>query len=173
MRAYEPGGRFDSDFERSSIFSGVDADLKEPVGTHAIWYIYDAEDTTIDPIYDVGYHPLNGVGGRVWTGPFPIPVVRAVISQGQSKISQIGFYNSDTLHLTINSQDIEHITPGVMENPDYLDRSRVIWKNEVWRPFNAQQRGIIVDGYILLTLDCSQVMPDEMVNDPQFQQYAL
>jgi hypothetical protein len=171
MKAYNPGGRFDADFEQKDIFVGIDSDLKSPVGTHALWYIYDPTDTVLDPIYDTGYVP-SVHGGREWRGPFQIAVVRAVIKQGTSKVSEAGFYNADQLHLTLNANDINAIAPGVMDNPDYQDRSRIIWKGEVWRPFDAQQVGIIGENFTLLSVDCQQVMPDEMVNDPQFQQYA-
>jgi hypothetical protein len=172
MKSYGPGGRFDADFETNEILSGMNADLRNPVGTHALWYIYDKNDTVVDPIYDVAFAPSRHAGGREWSGPYTIQVVRAVIKQGDSGISQAGFYNSDTLHLTLNSDDIEAISPGTMANPDFQDRSRIIWKGEVWRPYNAQQLGIIGERYTLLSVDCKQVMPDEMVNDPQFEQYA-
>ena len=170
-RASNPGGRFTSDFERTSIVQGIDVDLKNPVGTHALWYLFDDVNTQVDPIYDVG----DGVptpGGRIWKGPFTIPIVRAVVSQGNTKVSESGFYNSDTLHLTINSKDIEAIAPGTMMNPDDHNRSRIVWKNEVYRPYNVQQRGIISEGFVLLVVDCQQVMPDEMVNDPQFLDFS-
>jgi hypothetical protein len=170
-RACSPGGRFTSDFERTSIVQGIDADLRNPVGTHALWYIFDDVNTQVDPIYDVG----DGVptpGGRIWKGPFTIPLVKAVISQGSTKISESGFYNMDTLHLTINSKDIEAIAPGTMMNPDDQNRSRVVWKNEVYRPYNVQQRGIISEGFVLLVVECQQVMPDEMINDPQFLDFS-
>ena len=40
------------------------------------------------------------------------------------------------------------------------------------RPFSIQERGIISDRFTILSVDCIQLMPDEMVNDPQFQAYA-
>lgn len=172
-RACTPGGRFTADFETNSISTGIDADLKNPVGTSALWYYYDDTNSVVDPIYDVGAHePYSPPQGRVWHGPYTIPLIKAIISQGNTKISQAGFYNADTLHLTINAKDIEKIIPGVMDNPDDQNRSRVVWKNEVFRPFNVQQRGIISEGFVLLTVECSQVMPEEMVNDPQFLSFS-
>lgn len=172
-RACSPGGRFTADFEAKSISDGIDADLKKPVGTSAEWYYYFEEASSVDPIYDVGGpNPAYPAGGRIWYGPYKLPLIKAVIGQGSTKISQAGLYNADTLHLTINAKDIEKILPGVMENPDDQNRSRVVWKNQVFRPFNVQQKGIISEGFVLLTVECSQVMPEEMVNDPQFLQFA-
>lgn len=172
-RAYTPGGRFQSDFERSSISTGITDDLTNPVGTTVDLWLYDAGASEIDPIYDVGDDYAGaGSGGKIWTGPFTIPAIKALWKQGDTKISQQGFYNADYLHLTLNSLDIEKAAPGTMENPDFQDRSRVVWKNQVYRPYKTQQSGIISQNYVLLTMDCVQVMPEEMQNDEQFQQYA-
>ena len=90
MRAHSPGGRFDADFETTDILKGVDADLKHPVGTNADWWVFDAVNTTVDPIYDVGQDVSSSMGGKVWTGPYSVPVVRAVIKQGEAKTSAVG-----------------------------------------------------------------------------------
>lgn len=172
MRAYTPGGRFDADFETTDILAGVDADLKNPVGTSALWYIYDPATTVLDPIYDVGQNITSTLGGKRWTGPFTIPVVRAVIKQGEAKTSAVGYYNADTLHLTFNIEDVQDIAPNVITNPDLQNRGRIIWKNQVYRPYAVQQRGIVSERFTILSVDCIQVMPEEMVNDPQFQTYA-
>lgn len=172
-RASSPGGRFTSDFESNAISDGIDMDLKRPVGSQALLYFYDKTETTVDPIYDVGGNPpYSPANGREWRGPFPLPLIKAVISQGSTKMSQAGLYNADSLHITLNSRDIERLLPGIMDDPDDQNRSRVVWKNQVFRPFQVQQRGIISEGFILLTLECAQVMPEEMVNDPQFLQFV-
>ena len=172
MRAHKPGGRFDADFETNSVLAGVDADLKRPVGTQAEWYIWDPTKLVKDPIYDVGQDVSNELGGRAWRGPFVLPVVRAVIKQVQVKQSAVGYWNSDELHLTLNIEDVEKISPGVIANPDYQNRGRIIWKNQVYRPYGVQERGIIAERFTILSVECIQVMPDEMVNDPQFLEYA-
>lgn len=172
MRAYTPGGRFDSDFETDDILVGVDTDLKNPVGTSALWYIYDPVNTVLDPIYDVGQDISGTLGGKRWTGPFTIPVVRAVINQGDAPTSAVGYYNADTLHLTFNIEDVQKIAPNVVANPDLQNRGRIVWKNQVYRPYGVQQRGIVSERFTILSVDCIQVMPEEMQNDPQFQSYA-
>jgi hypothetical protein len=172
-RACSPGGRFTSDFEIQSISSGINADLKNPVGSTMLLYIYDQVNSHVDPIYDVGDNLPNGGNlGKVWHGPFTIPTIKTVITQGSVQISQFGFYNADSLHITLNANDIEKVAPGTMMNPDDLGRSRIVWKNEIWRPYTVNQAGIVSETFVLLTLDCIQVMPEEMVNDPQFAAFA-
>lgn len=172
MRAHKPGGRFDADFETNSVLAGVDSDLKRPVGTTAKWYVWDPAQLTVDPIYDVGQDITSATGGRGWKGPYDLPVVRAVIKQGQVKTSSVGYYNSDELHLTLNIEDVEKISPGVITNPDKQNKGRIVWKNQVYRPYGVQERGIVAERFTLLVVECIQVMPEEMVNDPQFAQYA-
>ena len=171
-RACSPGGRFTTDFETQAIASAIDMDLKNPVGTRAQWWIFNSVLTDVDPIYDVGDSLPTFTGGKIWDGPYTMPIVRAIIKQGQTKTSQQGFYNADLLHLTVNATDMEKLIPGIMNNPDDVGRHRVVWKGEVWRPFQAQQVGVVAEGFTLLAIDCTQVMPEELVNDPQFLQYA-
>jgi len=168
MRSYSPGGRFDADFETDELLIGVDTDLKNPVGTSALWYIYDPINTVLDPIYDVGQDITGGVGGKAWTGPFTIPVVRAVIDQGEARTSAAGFYNADTLHLTFNIEDVQKYAPNIIIRPDINNRDRIVWRGQVYRPFSIQERGIIAERFTIPSVDCIQVMPEEMVNDAQF-----
>jgi hypothetical protein len=168
MRAYTPGGRFDAEFETNDILSGINADLQRPVGTSAKWWVFDPVNTAYDDVYDVGAI----TGGRRWRGPFDLPIIRSVISQGRVDQNQRGYYNMDTLHLTVNAYDLEAIVPGVLNNPDLQNRGRVVWKRQVYRPVAVQERGIIAERYTLITIDLVEVMSEEMVNDPQFQAYA-
>jgi hypothetical protein len=110
--------------------------------------------------------------GRKWTGPFNIPVVRAVISQGQAKTSATGYYNSDTLHLTFNIEDVQKYAPNIIIRPDINNRDRIVWRGQVYRPFAIQERGIVSERFTILSVDAIQLMPEEMVNDLQFQAYA-
>jgi hypothetical protein len=175
MRAYTPGGRFDSDFESDAIADGVTADLTNPAGTLAQWWKFDAANSIKDSIYDV-----EAVGtGRVWIGPKTISVVRASLTQGSSMLNERGFYNVDTLHLTLNVDDVQAVAPEVFTNPgiitssvDLLDKYRVVYKNQVFRPTKAQPAGLVASRYTLVVMDLSQLAPDELVNDAQFLSYA-
>jgi hypothetical protein len=169
MKAYTPGGRFDTDFETKDIHAAISSDLQNPVGTHALWYVWDANNSGVDPIYDVG--KSDGTGRR-WRDPVTVPIIRAVVSQGSAMVIGRGFYNADRMHLTIDHDVLMSLIPDILDDPDPLNRDRIVWKSEVYRPYNVQQQGIIAEKYTLLTFDCQQVMPEELVNDAQFQAYA-
>ena len=175
MRAYTPGGRFDSDFELDSIGDGITADLTNPAGTKAQWWIFNSAASVRDPIYDV--EPLGG--GRVWVGPHLLSVVRASITQGTGAQNERGFYNADTLHMTLNIDDLKTASPdlftqrGIIRNTiDLTNKYRIVWKEQVYRPIKAQQSGVVSERHTLILMDLIQVMPDELVNDTQFLAYA-
>ena len=168
-RPYTPGGRFTSDWETNEINDAIYKDLREPAGTTVQWYVWNKDGSSIDPIYDVG--AVDGVG-RQWYDPVEIPVVRAVIKQGQTNLVQEGFYNADRIHLTVERDVMMSLIPDLFDNPDPLNRDRFIWKGEVFRPLISQEAGIVLNRFTILSFDAQQVMPEEMVNDPQFQEYA-
>lgn len=170
MRAYNQGGRFTPDFESNSISSGIDEDLQRFSGTYAQWWVYNPETTSVDDLYDVG--ASDGIG-RQWDGPYELPVIRALITQGQVPLSERGFYNADMLHLTLNANDVERVHPNVINNPDLQNRGRIVWLGQVFRPFRVQQSGIVSNRFHLVVADCIQIASEELVNDPQFQQYVL
>lgn len=170
VRGFSAGGRFSPDYESNAISAGMNRDLQRFSGTKALWYVYDPTTTVVDDVYDVG-SPTSGIG-RTWNGPYELLVIRAVINEGSVPTTEQGYYNADTLHLTLNYDDVKRIDPRVIGNMDVQNRGRIVWLNEVFRPVRVQQAGIVADRFSLVIADCVQVMSDEMVNDSQFQQYA-
>jgi hypothetical protein len=174
MRAYTPGGRFDSDFDLDSMGDGITADLTNPAGTTAEWWKFDSVNSVVDPVYDV---EPEGTG-RVWKGPFVLNIARASITQGATPVTDRGFYNVDTLHLTLNVDDFRLASSelfndrGLVKNLDITNRYRLIWKDQVYRPVKTQQTGQVANRHTIITIDLIQLMPDELVNDVQFLKYA-
>ena len=175
MRADRPGGRFTSDFETDALTDGITYDLTNPAGTSLDWWVYNEAGSTRDAIYDV--EPV-GVG-RIWTGPYVLPVIRASITQGLSDANQRGFYNADTLHLTLNIDDLREVSPEIFNDRGFVkpnisdaNKYRAVWKDQVYRPVKTQQSGQIQNRHTIIVVDMIQVMPDELVNDSQFLSYA-
>lgn len=181
MRGERVEGRFNIQHERGSIISGTSKEVVRTVGYTVDWWVYDADNSLADPIYDVGD---NSEGGRRWIGPHEIPVVNAALFQGVSVQGERGFYNTDVLRITVNMDVIDGSSLSGSEartipdlqwlptNPDAYLRDRVVFRNQVFTPKQIFGKGIITDDYTLFTIDCNQVNPEEMVNDPQFQVYA-
>lgn len=125
--------------------------------------------------------PVNFTSdGRLWKPPVTVPVIKAVLGQGTTNMVQQGFYNADKIHFTIDHDVLIETIPEMLyklnplndENPDPLNRDRVVWKNQVYRPLMSNYSGIIAERFTLLVFECQQIMPEELINDPQFQQYA-
>ena len=134
MRASSPGGRFTSDFETNELTDGITRDLTNPAGTMAQWW--KLSSYVADPIYDV--EPIGT--GRIWSGPYNLRVVRATITQGSSPTNKRGFYNADTLHLTVNIDDFKSVSPEFFSDRGYVkpeiqnaDKYRLVWKGQVYK----------------------------------------
>jgi hypothetical protein len=181
VRGEQREGRFSIQHERGSIISGTTKEVVRTVGYEIDWWLYDQELTQVDAIYDVG---SNIGGGRRYHGPHTIPVVNAALFQGVTVQSERGFYNTDVLRITINMDIIDgsslsggesRVIPELQylpTNPDAYLRDRVVFRNQVFAVKQIFPKGIITDDYTLFTIDCNQVNAEELINDPQFQEYA-
>jgi hypothetical protein len=182
MRGEQRQGRFDIPHERESIIKGTTKELVRTVGYIIEWWLYRDDLTIVDPIYDVGSDGAEG--GRHWHGPHHIPVINATLTQGVTMENERGLYNTDVLNLLVNMDVIDgSALPGgvsllipelryLPSNPDAYLRDRIVFKNEVFSPRRIVPKGIITDDYTLFGVECHQVNAEEMVNDPQFQQFS-
>ncbi|CAB4128347.1 hypothetical protein UFOVP225_24 [uncultured Caudovirales phage] len=175
MRAHTPGGRFDADFESDRISEGITEDLANPVGNSAEWWKFDSVNSQMDPVYDV---ERPGTG-RIWTGPTTLRVIRSSITEGSNPLNARGFYNTDTLHLTVNIDDLYDISSELFSDRskvkpalDLANKYRVVWKGQVYRPIKTQPAGLVANRHTLIVIDLMQLAPDELVNDTQFLSYA-
>lgn len=184
MRGERREGRFSVMHEQQSIKGAITTELVRTVGTTIDWWFYDPVSTVVDPIYDVG--SSTSIGGRRWTGPIAVPVVNTSIFQGMtSSNDERGFYNVDTLRITINVDVIRQgnnllgANSGTIPqlslleiNPDHYLLDRIVFRAQVYQPIKINPLGFITDRYTVISIDCTQVNPEELVNDPQFQSYA-
>jgi hypothetical protein len=174
------GSRFTINHERGSIIKGTTKEIVRTVGYDLEWWLYDPVATVVDPIYDVGAN----TGGRRWVGPHHIPVINATLTQGSTLPSDRGFYNTDILNITINMDIAEGSSLSTSEtllipelralptNPDAFLRDRVVFKNQVFSPRQVLPKGIITNDYTLFSVVCYQINSEELINDPQFAEYA-
>lgn len=183
MRGDIREGRFSIKHERASFISGTTKEVVRTVGNVIEWWFYDHVNTIVDDIYDVGSSDV--LGGRRWNGPIKVTAVSATISQGSTGQNDRGFYNTDILRITLNMDVIEggvnmqgsnsSTIPQlskIQTNPDHYLLDRIVFRNEVFQPVQVYTRGIVTDRYTLITIECVQVNPEELVNDLQFQSYS-
>jgi hypothetical protein len=179
MRGHRLQGRFDIDYESLSIYEGITEDLGYIVGIEIDWFEWDQiymdnnYSSVVDPIYDVSSTVVGG--GRRWKNSIKVPVVMAQFVTGRNVMNTRGFYTTDTLRLVINMDEMQERFPGFMTTKDASDhiRDRIVFQNQVFHPTIVMPRGHFGKRWAVLSVDCNQVNPEELVNDVQFQQYAL
>lgn len=168
--------RFDMDYEALSIYEGIAEELGGTVGVDVDWfrwqdyYLEDNYADIVDEIYDVS-SSVSGKGRR-WMLPFKMPAVMAQFIRGTNVMNERGFYVSDTLRLVLNVGDVERLLPGILSDPNIRIKDRIVYRGTVFVPTRVLPRGSFGYRWAVVTIDCNQVNPEELVNDPQFQKYA-
>jgi hypothetical protein len=181
MRGGSEGGdvnsRFDMDYEAMSIYEGIAEELGGTVGQEVDWfrwqdyYLEDNYDTIVDDVYDVS-SSVPGQGKR-WMLPFKMPTVMAQFIRGTNVMNERGFYVADTLRLVLNVGDVQRLDPSIITDPNNHIKDRILYRGQIFVPTRVLPRGSFGYRWAVITVDCNQVNPEELVNDPQFQRYAL
>lgn len=159
-------GRFTIDDELDNIHDGMHQDLLMPAGQWVDWWVFDEDASSKDPIYDTASQ--DSPQGRVWQRPIRIPCLGARVLQGQTHHDDRGFYNIDQLSLTIDMRTVWRLLPSLPNGADAHIRDRVVFRGQVYSPYQVWSRGQVFDKYTVLSVSLIQVKTDEMVNDPQF-----
>lgn len=168
--------RFNIDYEAKSIYEGMAEELGGTVGVEVDWmrwsnsYLEDNYTTVVDDIYDVS-SAVPGQGKR-WALPFKMPVIMAQFVRGTNIMNDRGFYVADTLRLVLNAGDVQRLVPSILTDSNSHIKDRIIYRGEVFVPTRVLPRGSFGYRWAVVTVDCNQVNPEELVNDPQFVNYA-
>jgi hypothetical protein len=169
-------GRFTIDYEAKSMYEGIGEELGATVGVDVDWfrwqdYFLEQNYTTIvDDIYDVSSGNIGE--GRRWMLPFKFPVIMAQFVRGTNVMNERGFYVTDTLRLVINVGEVERLLPTILTDANRHIKDRIVYRGTVFVPTRVLPRGSFANRYTVVTIDCNQLNPEELVNDPQFQKYA-
>ncbi len=178
MRGVREQGRFDMDYESLSLYEGIAEDLGGTVGVDVDWfrwqeyYLEDEYRDIVDDIYDVS-SSVPGKGRR-WMLPFKMPVVLAQVIRGGNQMNDRGFYAVDTLRLVLSAGEAKRFLPGLVgDEPNNHMKDRVVYRNQVFTPIRVNPRGSFGYRWAVVTIDLTEVNPEELVNDPQFTRWAL
>lgn len=184
MRGSKLQGRFHIDYEAKSMYEGIAEELGATVGQEVDWYqwsddyLIDNYSVVVDPIYDVSNYGVEGnipggiPKGRRWSLPFKLPTVMAQLIRSTNVMNERGFYVTDTLRLVVNVGDVQRLIPGMLMDPTQHIKDRIVYRSEVFVPTRVLPRGAFGARYAVVTIDCNQVNPEELVNDPQFATFA-
>lgn len=162
------GGRFSVDFETSEIYRGL-RDWQRWTGDQIYYYRFAYDQSNTDPVYGEATGPL----GRVYFGPNNIPALHVVHIEGDNDNTLHGFYFNDRAHVTLSFDQLKRLGLDKMDlnTQNYL-KDRFVYDTKVFRVTSVQILGQLQQKDIIVSIDATQVKPDEMVNDVQFAQYA-
>lgn len=161
-------GRFTSDYETTRIQSGLLGWQASTYGDTVQWYVSRPDLSVVNSIYDEG----DGIG-KVFDGPFAIPVLHVNHLEGGSEELETGFYFNDELHITGNFVQMERSgLPNLdIGTKEYL-LDRIVYDQKVFRITRIEILGQITNRDIIVAIDATQMKPDELVNDQQFAAWA-
>lgn len=160
-------GRFNANYETTEIMATLRGRQSE-VGERVQYYRFSHTDAAGDDLYD------EGAGqGKVFTGPYRIPVLHAIHNQGPSQDTPQGQYTVDNLSLTASFEALRVMgfTDMDIEHEKYL-ADRLIYDDTVFRLTSISVLGQIQNRDIIVGMECTQVNPDELVNDAQFARWS-
>lgn len=158
------GGRFNPHSELSKIAHGLEEDLQKPLAQTVKWYRFVPDSTRIDPVYDVGDYD----GGRTWSEPIDVGVIRASMEQGPQYHNDRGFYTVDSLYFVVNYDEVKRRLPTLLTSPDSALLDRIGFRGSLFTPTLINPRALLYDRIASVVVQATQVKPEELVNDPQF-----
>lgn len=172
------GSRFPIKQEIASIHEGLTGYQGE-VGTKVLWFAFDRvgsqpnPGTAGDDIYDDVYDEGSQTDALEWSDPIPVPVLSAVRYEGPRQVHDTGFYTTDRLHLSI---DLRQARQTGLSNIDLRSvermHDRLVYDNVVFRIMDIQIRGQLEDEDVVIGIDAIEVDPSELVNAPDFTNWA-
>lgn len=162
------GGRFNVDYETSEIYRGL-RDWQRWTGDQVHYFRFAYDQSSVDPVYG----EANSPNGRIYFGPNLIPALHVIHVEGDNENTENGFYFNDSAHITLSFDQLKRtgLERMDLDTQNYL-KDRFVYDTKVFRVTNVQILGQIQQKDIIVTIDGTQVKPDEMVNDLQFAQYV-
>lgn len=161
-------GRFNTQAETNEINWGLRGSV-DTVGDEIRYYRFDRADSVLDTVYDEGSDV-----GRVFRGPFTVPVIHATHVEGESEQSDTGFYSNDTLHVSASFSMLARVGLAEMDlkTRGYL-KDRIVYDDVVFRVVKMEILGQIQQKDVIVSIDATQVEPDELIDDYQFRRWSL
>lgn len=164
------GGRFNVDYETAEIYEGL-RDWQRWTGDKLNYFKFIYDQSDVDPVYG----EAEGPNGRIYFGPTSIPALHVIHIEGDNQNREEGFYYNDEVHATLSYDQINRLGIGrgnlATQTQTYL-KDRVEYRGKVYRVTNVQILGQIQRKPIVITIDATQLRPEELVNDIQFAQYV-
>lgn len=160
-------GRFSADYEMTQI-SRVLRGWQTEFGDNILYYRYWGEQSEVHDIWG----EAAGVG-RVWHPPHEIEVLHVTRVEGSNEDRMQGQYYNDSLYVRASYSQLQRLGMNELDllHQSYL-RDRMVYDFRVFRVTNVQITGQIQKRDPIVSIEGTQVKPDEMLNDTQFEKFA-
>jgi len=113
---------------------------REEIGTTVLWYVWipDEMRQRRHPIYAEGGEEL----GREWHEPVRVPVIDALMVEGEASIGGEGMSISDTLQVFVTRRDLDISgLHDLKDNRNLHYRDRIEAKGKIWVPIQIEGVG--------------------------------
>jgi hypothetical protein len=156
-------GRWTADVETDQIYFAMRG-WRDVSGDWIDYYKYNSASTVMGDIYDEAEGP-----GRVYYPPIRIPVLHVTLIPGENQNTDMGFYYNDTLSVicAFDQFTASGLDYADVEQGNYL-KDRIYYNQKVFRVLSMNPRGKIQERPTMVAIDCTQLKPDELVDDSQF-----
>lgn len=143
--------------EVASINKGI-RDYQRETGQTILWYEFDSELSTRDPVYDEG-------PSRKWLPGKPVPVVFTYFHEAREEPRPEGFYMVNMVHFTVL---LDTLRKSGISNPDRTElhmHDRFLFNGNLYSINSYEKQGHLRDTWITIAVDGLQVKDDEMLTD--------
>jgi hypothetical protein len=162
-------GRFGANAETTGIHRGLRA-WQRLAGDSFTYWRFDYSSSEVHPVYD------EGAGtGKAWYAAWEIPALHVNHGEaGNLEPRDAGLYVMDSLVVTCEFQQLAKagLTKVDLKHGSY-QRDRITYDNVVFAVKRVDIEGQIRRRDIIVTISATQIMNDELVNDPTFRDYLV
>lgn len=162
------GNRFTIKSERESIHEGM-RQRQHEIGRTVLWFDFDVVASQQGGVYA----EPGPLGGRRWRAPIYLPVLWVIRTEGDPQRTERGYFApARGLRASFSYRQAERA--GMPDPGDYQrhHHARLIYRGGVYRVDSYQTQGEVQDESTVVGIVASEVTPDELLNDPDFQAYA-
>lgn len=160
-------GRWSAGVETEQIADGLRG-YQPAFGDHITYFRFDFEKSQRHAVYDESVSV-----GRQFAGPIEVPVLDVIHAMGAVENIDEGFYTVDSLRVSCGFRQLGRtgLTDSDLRNSGYL-RDRIAYDGRLFRVKEMRVLGQIQRADVTVEINAVQLKTDELVNDPQFAQYA-
>lgn len=160
-------GRWNPDSETDAILSAMRG-WQSVDGDWVAYFRFDQAHSQVHPVYD----EPDGDGLR-WLAPVRVEALHVQHVEGGQEDSDRGFYFNDELSVTVPFDLFIQagLSRADVDTGNYL-KDRMAYDRKLFRIKQISIRGQMQERDIIAQIEGTQLKPDELVFDKQFQDWA-